>query len=103
MSPEELATGYKKVIRSVYDFDTILNKLKYYWGRDFWHYANEINPVKMNYRLLFALRLCSLLPSRNLPRSLFAMKILPRVFDKHVRVSTILTMMAYNDFAYSVR
>jgi hypothetical protein len=31
------------------------------------------------------------------------MKIVPRVFDKHVRVSTILTMMAYNDFAYSVR
>lgn len=103
MSPEELATGYKKVIRSVYAFDTILNKLKYYWGRDFWHYANEINPVKMNYRLLFALRLCSLVPSRNIPRSLFAMKIVPRVFDKHVRVSTILTMMAYNDFAYSVR
>lgn len=103
MSPEDLLAGYKKVIRSVYAFDTILNKLKYYWGRDFWHHANEINPVKMNYRILFALRLCSLLLSRNIPRSRFAMKILPRIFDKHVRVSTILTMMAYNDFAYSVR
>jgi radical SAM superfamily enzyme YgiQ (UPF0313 family) len=103
MSPDDLLASYKKVIRSVYSFDTILDKLKHYWDTDFWHHANQINPVKMNYRILFALRLCSLLPTANLPRSRFALKILPRIFDKNVRISTILTMMAYNDFAYSVR
>jgi hypothetical protein len=30
------------------------------------------------------------------------MKILPKVFKKSVRISTILTLMAYNDFAYSL-
>ena len=30
------------------------------------------------------------------------MKILPKVFKKNVRISTILTLMAYNDYAYSL-
>ena len=36
MSPEDLLQGYRKVMRSVYSFDSILQKLKYYWARDFW-------------------------------------------------------------------
>jgi hypothetical protein len=27
------------------------------------------------------------------------MKLLPRIFDKRVRISSVLTLMAYNDFA----
>jgi radical SAM superfamily enzyme YgiQ (UPF0313 family) len=103
MTPEQLQEGYRKIIQSVYAFDAILKKLKHYWNKDFWHYANAVNPVRFNYRLLFTLRLCSLMASRNTKRSRFMFKILPRVmFDKQVRISTILTLMAYNDFAYSI-
>jgi hypothetical protein len=34
-------------------------------------------------------------------RRKFLSRILPRVFEKRVRVSTIVNLMAYNDFAFS--
>jgi hypothetical protein len=41
-----------------------------------------------------------LLFSTNLKRSHFIIRILPKVlFDKRVRISTILTLMSYNDYA----
>ncbi len=102
LTPDELLKGYKKVIRAVYSFDSIYEKLKYYWDIDFWRHSNETDPIKLKYRILFAARLCTLLFSpSNAQRSKFILKILPRVFDRRVRISTILTLMAYNDYAYS--
>jgi len=43
----------------------------------------------------------SLLFSSNFKRSRFILKILPRVFDKRVRISKIIILMAYNDYAWS--
>jgi hypothetical protein len=102
MSPKELLVNYKRIIQTVYSFDSILKKLNYYWEADFWKRSNELDPVKFKYRLLFAFRLSTLLFSRNMPRSKFILKILPHVFKNRVRVSTILSLMAYNDFAYSL-
>ena len=102
LSPEELFDGYVYVVKSIYSFDSIYKKLIYYWDIDFWKYSNTHDPVKFKYRLLFAIRLCSLLISKNRARSRFIMKILPRVFDSRVRVSTILALMAFNDFADSL-
>jgi radical SAM superfamily enzyme YgiQ (UPF0313 family) len=102
MAEEELFEGYRRVIRNVYSFDSILKKLYYYWKIDFWKQSNEDDPVKFSYRFLFAFRLCTLLLSANLDRSLFILKILPKVFRKRTRISTILALMAYNDFAYSL-
>ncbi|MFH1116743.1 MAG: radical SAM protein [Pseudomonadota bacterium] len=102
MSPEELLQGYKRVMRSVYSFDSILKKLNHYWMRDFWKRSNQFDPVKSSYRWLFAARLASLLISGNIDRSRFIMNILPHVFDKQVRISTILALMNYNDFAYAL-
>jgi len=102
MTPEELFEGYRKVVRSVYSFDSILKRLYYYWGIDFWKYSNKEDPVKFFYRFLFAFRLCTFLVSTNLRRSLFILKILPKVFRKRTRISTILALMHYNDFAYSL-
>lgn len=99
MTPEELLKGYNKLVKSVYSFSSIHKKLKYYWDVDFWKVANELNPVKFKYRLIFAIRLATLLISGKFDRSKFIIKILPKLFDKRVRVSTILTLMAYNDFA----
>jgi len=101
MTPEELLEGHRKVIRHIYSFDSIYRKLKYYWDIDFWKHANEDDPIKFKYRFLFALRLITLLPSFKLKRSWFVLKILPKVFRKRVRISTILMLMAYNDYAYS--
>lgn len=101
MTPDELLEGHRRVLREVYSFDAIFKKLEYYWGINFWKRSNEKNPIKLKYRLLFALRLCTLLFSLNFKRSGFILKILPRVFQKRVRISTILTLMAYNDYAYS--
>jgi radical SAM superfamily enzyme YgiQ (UPF0313 family) len=101
--PEELKDGYMRVIRDAYSFDSIWRKLNYYWVWDFWKRANEVDPVKFIYRLVFALRLVTLLSVRNPERSRFILKVLPKVFNPRVRVSTILTLMAYNDFAYGVR
>ena len=102
MSADELLAGYRRILREVYSFDSILKKLKHYWKIDFWEQSNRLDPVKLKYRLLFAFRLSTLLISFNLGRSIFIIKILPRVFDKRVRISTVLTLMAYNDFAYNV-
>jgi radical SAM superfamily enzyme YgiQ (UPF0313 family) len=101
MSANELLHGYRKVIRSVYSFDSILRKLNYYWARDFWKRANELDPVKLSYRVLFAARLATLLMSGNTERTKFILRILPHVFAKEVRISTILALMDYNDFAYT--
>lgn len=102
MSPEDLLQGYKMVLRSVYSFDSILRTLNYYWVRDFWQRSNELDPVKSVYRFLFAARLATLLVSGNMERSKFIMRILPHVFDKQVRISTILALMNYNNFAYAI-
>jgi len=101
MTPEQLLEGHRKVIRHIYSFDSIYRKLRYYWDIDFWKHANEDDPIKFKYRFLFALRLITLLLSFKLKRSWFVLKILPKVFHKRVRISTILTLMAYNDYAYS--
>ncbi|MHC4573744.1 MAG: B12-binding domain-containing radical SAM protein [Planctomycetota bacterium] len=103
MSAGELLEGYRRIIREVYAFDSIFKRLSHYWDIDFWKHSNETDPVKFKYRLLFAIRLCTLLASRNTERSKFIIKILPRVFNKRVRVSSILTLMAYNDFAYTLQ
>jgi radical SAM superfamily enzyme YgiQ (UPF0313 family) len=102
MPPEDLLAGFKKIVRSIYSYDSILKKLRHYWDIDFWRCANKEDPVKFTYRLLFALRLCSLLFSFKMKRSQFILRILPNIFKKKVRISTVVTMMAYNDFAYSL-
>jgi radical SAM superfamily enzyme YgiQ (UPF0313 family) len=102
MTPEELEEGYKKIVKTVYSYESILKKLHHYWDIDFWRCAREEDPVKLTYRILFALRLFSLLFSFKLKRSIFILKILPQVFRKRVRISTILTLMSHNDFAYSL-
>ncbi|MBI5562100.1 MAG: B12-binding domain-containing radical SAM protein [Deltaproteobacteria bacterium] len=101
LTPDELLEGYRSVIRRVYSFDSIYAKLKRYWETDFWRRSNETDPIRFKYRLLFAARLVSLAFSTNLKRTAFILKVLPRVFDSRVRVSTILTLMAYNDYAYA--
>jgi radical SAM superfamily enzyme YgiQ (UPF0313 family) len=102
MTPSELADGYRQIVQEIYSFDSIFEKLKYYWDRDFWKRSNELDPVQFKYKLLFALRLVTLLFSKNTRRSRFILRILPHIFRKEARVSTILTLMAYNDFAYSL-
>jgi len=102
MSPEELLAGYQSVVRTAYSFDSIFRKLEHYWKIDFWKRSNQFDPVKFTYRCLFAIRLATLLLSGNRDRSRFIIKILPKIFDQRVRISTILTLMAYNDFAYSL-
>lgn len=102
MSADELLAGYRRILREVYSFDSILKKLNHYWKIDFWQQSNRLDPVKLRYRLLFAIRLSTLLVSFNLRRSKFIVRILPKVFNRRVRISTLLTLMAYNDFAYSL-
>jgi radical SAM superfamily enzyme YgiQ (UPF0313 family) len=102
MSPDELLAGYRSVVQEVYSFESILERLRHYWHIDFWKEHNKLDAVKLKYRLLFALRLCTLLASHNAERSSFITRMLPRVFNRHVRVSSILAQMAYNDFAYSL-
>ena len=92
----------RNIAQAAYSFDSIWKKLNYYWDIDFWKSSNELDPVKFAYRLIFALRLCTMLFSRNADRSRFILKILPKVFSKRVRISSILTLMAYNDFASSL-
>lgn len=100
MTPEELQDGFRKVIRNVYSFERIYRILDQYWQNDYWRNSNLRDPIKLKYRTLFALRLVSLLPNSSRKRRWFIMKILPRVFEARVRISTIITMMAYNDYAY---
>jgi radical SAM superfamily enzyme YgiQ (UPF0313 family) len=100
MTPEELQEGFRKVVRKVYSFERIYRILNRYWQNDYWQNSNARDPIKFKYRLLFALRLVSILPSSSRKRVWFIFKILPRIFERRVRISTIITMMAYNDFAY---
>ena len=102
MSPEELANGYRKVVQEVYSFASIAERLRHYWRIDFWKEHNKLDPVKLKYRLLFATRLLTLLASADTRRSAFIASMLLRVFDPRVRVSSILALMAYNDFAFSL-
>ena len=102
MAPEELLAEYRRIVQAIYSVEAILPRLQYYWDMDFWRRSNELDPVKFRYRLLFAIRLCTLLISRNMDRSKFIVKILPKVLSKRIRVSTIITLMSYNDFAYSL-
>lgn len=102
MSPEELLAEYRRIVQAIYSVEAILTRLQYYWNMDFWRRSNELDPVKFRYRLLFAIRLCTLLISRNMDRSRFIVKILPKVLSKRIRASTIITLMSYNDFAYSL-
>ncbi len=102
MPAEELQAGYKRIVKTVYSYDSMLRRLHHYWDIDFWRQSNEADPVKFSYRVLFALRMCSLLFSFNLKRSRFILRILPNIFRKRVRISTILTMMSHNDFANSL-
>jgi len=102
MSPDELLEGYRRVIRNIYSFGSIREKLDYYWGIDFWKHSNEIDPIIFKYRLLFSLRLLSFLALPGIGRRGFILKMLPKIlFDRKVRISTLLTLMAYNDYAYS--
>ena len=103
LSQKELTDGYNNIVKSVYSFDAVWKKLNYYWDMDFWKRSNELDPVNFFYRLIFAFRLFTMLFSRNKDRSRFILKILTKVFSKRVRISTILTMMAYNDFACSLQ
>ncbi len=103
MTPLELKKGFIHVYREVYSFKSIYRKLKYFWERDFWQEQNRRNPIKFKYRILFALRLLTYLPVLDFERIKFIFKILPRVFDKKVRLTTIITLMAYNDYAYGLR
>lgn len=102
MSHEELLREYRRIIRHVYSFDTIYKKLQYYWNIDFWKHLNENDPIKFKYRLLFLIRLFTLLFSLNIKRSKFILKIIPRIFGQRTRISVILALMAYNDYAYSL-
>jgi radical SAM superfamily enzyme YgiQ (UPF0313 family) len=103
LSSGEISEGYRRIVRDVYSFDSIWRKLNHYWASDFWKRSNELDPVKFSWRLIFALRLCTMLFSRRADRSKFILKILPKVFSRRVRISTILTLMAYNDFACSLK
>ena len=98
-TPEELVAGFRRIVQEIYSFDSIWKKLNYYWDIDFWKRSNKLDPVKFRYRVLFALRLGTMIFSRNIERSRFIMKLLPKIFNKRVRISTVLTLMAYNDFA----
>ncbi|MBF0451915.1 MAG: B12-binding domain-containing radical SAM protein [Candidatus Magnetomorum sp.] len=102
LSTEQLLEGYKKVVKKVYSFDAILRKLNHYWDIDFWKRQNDSDPVQLKYRLLFAIRLLTFLASTNFKRSAFIIKLLPHVFRPRVRISTILALMGYNDFAESL-
>ncbi len=53
MTPDELFQQYKRIVRAAYSFDSIWKKLTHYWEIDFWKRSNEIDPVKLRYRLLF--------------------------------------------------
>ena len=101
MAPTELRAGYRRVSQEVYSFSSIFERLCYYWDTDFWKEHNLVDPVRFKYRLLFCATALTLLALRNVERSRFIAKTLPRVFDRRVRVSSLLALMAYNDSAYS--
>lgn len=101
LTPEELLAGFEKVNKSIYSFESIHRKLKYFGDLGFWLQQNEADPIKFHYRLLFALRMASLFFSLNWERSVFIIKVMPKIFSKRYRITKILQMLAYNDYAYS--
>ncbi len=102
MTADELSNGYRRVIKDIYSFGSIKEKMNYYWDIDFWKHSNEIDPIRFKYRVLFSLRLLSFLVLPGIGRRGFIIKMLPKIlFDRKVRISTLLTLMAYNDYAYS--
>jgi radical SAM superfamily enzyme YgiQ (UPF0313 family) len=103
MTALELKKGFIHVYQEVYSFNSIYRKLAHFWENDFWHEQNRRNPIKFKYRILFALRLLTYLPTFDIERIKFIFRILSWVFDKRVRISTIITLMAYNDYAYSLK
>ena len=103
LTPLELKNGFIHVNREVYSFKSIYKKLRHFWEIDFWKEQNRRNPIKFKYRILFTFRLMTYLFTWDFERVKFIFKILPWVFDKRVRISTIITLMAYNDYAYSLK
>lgn len=103
MTPLELKKGFIHVYREVYSFKSIYKKLTFFWEKDFWKDQNKRYPIKFKYRILFALRLLTYLPTFDFERIKFILKILTWVFDKRIRLTTIITLMAYNDYAYSLK
>jgi len=101
LTPEELLAGFEKVNRSIYSFESIYRRLGYFGDLGFWLQQNEADPIKFHYRLLFAFRMASLLFSLNWERSVFIIKVMPKIFSKRYRITKILQMLAYNDYAYS--
>lgn len=101
LTPEELLAGFEKVNKSIYSFESIYRKLRYFGGMGFWLQQNETDPIKFHYRFLFALRMASLLFSFNWERSIFIIKVMPKIFSKRYRITKILQMLAYNDYAYT--
>ncbi|MBI5327878.1 MAG: B12-binding domain-containing radical SAM protein, partial [Deltaproteobacteria bacterium] len=101
--PLELKKGFIHVYLEVYSFKSIYRKLAHFWEKDFWQDQNRRSPIKFKYRILFAMRLITYMLTFNIERIKFIFRILPWVFDKRVRISTIITLMAYNDYAYSLK
>jgi radical SAM superfamily enzyme YgiQ (UPF0313 family) len=101
LTPDELLAGFTKVNKSIYSFESIYRKLIYFGDQGFWIQQNEADPIKLSHRLLFALRMASLLFSLNWKRSVFIIKVMPKIFSKRYRITKILQMIAYNDYAYS--
>ncbi|HYQ47901.1 MAG TPA: hypothetical protein VEP69_02440, partial [Thermodesulfovibrionales bacterium] len=93
--------GFEEVNKSIYSFESIYRKLKYFGDLGFWLQQNEADPIKFHYRLLFALRMASLLFSLNWERSVFIIKVMPKIFSRRYRITKILQMLAYNDYAYT--
>jgi radical SAM superfamily enzyme YgiQ (UPF0313 family) len=100
MTPEELLAGYEKVNKSVYSFDHMYRKFKHFGDTGFWLDQNEADPIKLQYRILFALRMFSLLFSSQGERSKFIIRVMPKIFSKRYRITKILQLLAYNDHAY---
>jgi len=101
LSPEDLLAGFAKVNKSIFSFESIYRKLRYFGDLGFWIQQNEADPIKLRYRLLFAFRMASLLFSLNWKRSVFIIKVMPKIFSKRYRITKILQMLAYNDYAHS--
>jgi radical SAM superfamily enzyme YgiQ (UPF0313 family) len=101
MSHEELQAGFDRINKTIYSLDSIYRKIVYFGEQGFWLPQNQADPIRLPYRILFALRMASLLFSTNWERSKFILKIMPKIFDNRYRITKILMLMAYNDYANS--
>ncbi|MBF0426998.1 MAG: B12-binding domain-containing radical SAM protein [Magnetococcales bacterium] len=101
LTPKALHAEHRRLIRAVYSFDAIWRRLNHYWAIDFWAHSNRHDPIRLKYRLLFALRLLGMLSPGNPSRSWFILRLLPRLFfDRRVRISSILPLLAFNAYAF---